>query len=88
MIEPLLPVSGRGNGWRDHRQVIKAILSKLRTGAPWRDLPDWYGPRVVAPNVPAGWATRPARGSPAGVSPHNCVLFPVHSCRIREIRRR
>jgi transposase len=29
---------------RDHRQVINGILWKLRTGAPWRDLPERYGP--------------------------------------------
>jgi transposase len=29
---------------RDHRQVINGILWKLRTGAPWEDLPEWYGP--------------------------------------------
>ncbi len=34
-IEPLLPVAtGRGGRWRDHRQVINAILWRLRTGAP------------------------------------------------------
>jgi transposase len=44
-IEPLLPPPGRRNGrWRDHRQVINGILWKLRTGAPWRDLPERYGP--------------------------------------------
>ncbi|WP_425470665.1 IS5 family transposase [Saccharothrix australiensis] len=47
-IEPLLPVSGRGRRWRDHRQVINAILWKLRTGAPWRDLPERYGPWKTA----------------------------------------
>lgn len=43
-IEPLLP-SGRRRGgqWRDHRQVMNGILWKLRTGAPWRDLPERYG---------------------------------------------
>ncbi len=30
--------------WRDHRQVLNGILWKLRTGAPWRDLPARYGP--------------------------------------------
>ncbi|WP_372452215.1 transposase [Saccharothrix obliqua] len=44
VIEPSLPVSGCGRRWRDHRQVINAILWKLRTGSPWRDLPDRYGP--------------------------------------------
>ena len=47
-IEPLSPTSGRGRRWRDHRQVINAILWKLRTGAPWRDLPERYGPWKTA----------------------------------------
>jgi transposase len=49
VIEPLLPpVQGGGRRWRDHRQVINAILWKLRTGAPWRDLPQRYGPWKTA----------------------------------------
>jgi transposase len=47
-IEPLLPGHGGGRRWRDHRQVINAILWKLRTGAPWRDLPERYGPWKTA----------------------------------------
>ena len=49
-IEPLLPAQAgqRGGRWRDHRQVINAILWKLRTGAPWRDLPERYGPWKTA----------------------------------------
>jgi transposase len=48
-IGPLLPpTGGRGGRWRDHRQVINAILWKLRTGAPWRDLPQRYGPWKTA----------------------------------------
>nr|BAI23339.1 putative transposase [Streptomyces griseus] len=44
-IEPLLPqVDGRGRPWRDHRQVVNGVLGRLRTGAPWRDLPERYGP--------------------------------------------
>ena len=44
-LKPLLPDNGKqGQQWRDHRQVINGILWKLRTGAPWRDLPDRYGP--------------------------------------------
>jgi transposase len=48
-IEPLLPkADGRGRPWRDHREILNAILWKLRTGAPWRDLPERYGPWTTA----------------------------------------
>ena len=44
-IAPLMPENGRRGGrWRDHRTVVNGILRKLRTGAPWRDLPERYGP--------------------------------------------
>ncbi|MBE7514347.1 MAG: IS5 family transposase [Anaerolineales bacterium] len=44
-IEPLLPTqkprTGRPN--TDHRQVVNDILWVLKSGAPWRDLPERYG---------------------------------------------
>ena len=44
-IAPLLPSNGgRGQQWAEHRRVINGILWRLRTGAPWRDLPERYGP--------------------------------------------
>ena len=44
-ITPLLPENGRrGDRWRDHREVANGILGRLRTEAPWRDLPERYGP--------------------------------------------
>ena len=44
-IVPLLPKNGRRSGrWRDHCEVVNGILWKLRTGAPWRDLPSCYAP--------------------------------------------
>jgi transposase len=44
-IAPLLPESGRRNGrWCEHRQVLDGICWKLATGAPWRDIPERYGP--------------------------------------------
>lgn len=40
-LEPLLPdrTPKRGGQWRDHRDVIEAIIWRTRTGSPWRDLP-------------------------------------------------
>lgn len=45
-IAPLLPSSGgrRGGQWREHRAVINGIVWKPRTGTPWRDRPQRYGP--------------------------------------------
>ena len=33
-----------GRPAKDHRAVVEAILWRLRTGAPWRGLPERYGP--------------------------------------------
>jgi transposase len=45
-LAPLLPATTpqRGGRWRDHRQVLNGILFRVRTGIPWRDLPQRYGP--------------------------------------------
>ena len=45
-LEPHLPPqrSATGRPAKDHRTVVEAILWRLRTGAPWRDLPERYGP--------------------------------------------
>jgi transposase len=44
-LQPLLPPEkprvGRPN--HDHRRMINGIRWRLRTGAPWRDLPERYG---------------------------------------------
>lgn len=34
----------RGRPWNDHRRTIDAMVWILRTGAPWRDLPEKCGP--------------------------------------------
>jgi transposase len=44
-VQPLLPQPSPKGGRpaNDHRTTINGILWILRTGAPWRDLPDRYG---------------------------------------------
>ena len=44
LIEPLLPNKPRGVARVDDRRVINGIFYVLRTGSPWRDLPERYGP--------------------------------------------
>jgi len=45
-MAPLLPgkVADRSVTARDNRLLLEAVLWKVRTGAPWRDLPDGFGP--------------------------------------------
>ena len=43
LIAALLPKQKRGGKWNDHRLVLDGMLWVLRTGAPWRDLPERYG---------------------------------------------
>jgi transposase len=42
--EPVRRADGRGRPWRNSRDVLNGILWVLRTGAPWRDLPERYPP--------------------------------------------
>ena len=49
VLDPLIPEptrrkDGRGRPWRPRRAVLDGILWVLRTGAPWRDLPERYPP--------------------------------------------
>jgi transposase len=44
LIQDFFPSQRRGGRWADHRSVFNGILWRLRIDAPWRDLPDRYGP--------------------------------------------
>lgn len=64
VLRPLLPPQRprTGRPARDHRTVLSGILWVLRTGAPWRDLPDRCGPWSTVWNrfrrwtAAGGWA--------------------------------
>ncbi|MEG3617633.1 IS5 family transposase [Magnetovibrio sp. PR-2] len=58
VIQPHLPKAGRGPKRVNDRRVLNGIFYILRTGAPWRDLPDRYGPRTTVYNRYTRWARR------------------------------
>lgn len=58
VIQPLLPKKGRGPARKDDRTILNGIFFTLRTGAPWRDLPERYGPHTTVYNRYVRWGER------------------------------
>jgi transposase len=56
LIRPLLPDKPRGVARVDDRRVLNGIFWVLRTGSPWRDLPERYGPYTTVYNRFNRWA--------------------------------
>jgi len=56
LIVPLLPNKPRGVPRTDDRRVLNGIFFILRTGTPWRDMPERYGPYTTAYNRYNRWA--------------------------------
>ena len=55
VIEPLLPNKPRGVQRVNDRRVLNGIFWVLRSGAPWRDLPERYGPYTTCYNRFVRW---------------------------------
>lgn len=49
-IRPLLPNKPRGVPRVDDRRVLNGIFHHLRSGSPWADLPERYGPYTTVYN--------------------------------------
>jgi len=54
-IRPMLPYKPRGVPRVDDRRVLNGIFWVLRSGAPWRDLPDSFGPYTTCYNRFVRW---------------------------------
>ena len=54
-IKPMLPNKPRGVRRVNDRRVLSGIFWVLRSGAPWRDLPETYGPRTTCYNRFVRW---------------------------------
>lgn len=50
IIRTVLPANSHGVPRVDDRRVLNGIFWVLRSGAPWRDLPDCYGPYTTCYN--------------------------------------
>ncbi len=55
VIEPLLPNKPRGVPRVDDRRIINGILWRFRTGSPWADIPERYGPYTTCYNRFVRW---------------------------------
>ena len=55
VIKPMLPNKPRGVPRVDDRRVLNGIFWVLRSGAPWRDLPENYGPHTTCYNRFVRW---------------------------------
>ena len=56
IIEPLLPNKPRGVPRSDDRKVLNGIYWRLRTGSPWAEIPERYGPSTTCYNRFVRWA--------------------------------
>jgi transposase len=56
IIEPLLPNKPRGVPRSNDRKVLNGIYWRLRTGSPWADIPERYGPATTCYNRFVRWA--------------------------------
>jgi len=54
-IKPFLPNKPRGVPRVNDRRVLNGIFWLLRSGPPWRDLPETYGPRTTCYNRFVRW---------------------------------
>ena len=55
IIEPLLPNKSRGVPRVDDRRVLNGIFWRFRTGSPWADIPERYGPSTTCYNRFVRW---------------------------------
>ncbi len=56
ILRTVLPRKHQGPRRRNDRQVMDGIFFVLRTGTPWRDLPERYGPYTTCFNRYNRWS--------------------------------
>ena len=56
ILEPALPTGRPGPARKDDRRIMDGIFFVLRSGCPWRDLPERYGPYTTCYNRWNRWS--------------------------------
>ena len=56
VLRPVLPTGRQGPVRKDDRRIMDGIFFILRTGSPWRDLPERYGPYTTCYNRYNRWS--------------------------------
>ena len=80
-IRPMLPNKPRGVPRVNDRRVLNGIFWVLRAGAPWRDLPDDFGPYTTCYNRFVRWR-RAGGGLASGLASWTRWRRPMmHRCR-------
>jgi hypothetical protein len=69
-IKPMLPNKPRGVPRVNDRRILNGIFRVLRSGAPWRDLPDSFGPYTTCYNRFVRWRR--------AVTLHHFALVNLH----------
>ncbi len=89
VIEPLLPNKPRGVPRVDDRRVLNGTFWVLRSGAPWRDLPERYGPRTTCYNRFVRWRRAGVwdRLMDAITATHNSDIQMIDSTSVRAHQR-
>ena len=85
VIRPMLPNKPRGIPRVDDRRILNGIFWVLRSGAPWRDLPDSYGPHTTYYNRFVRWRRAGFwdRIMDALAAAHDAAVQMIDTCIIR-----
>jgi transposase len=59
-LRKVLPQRKRGPAPKDERLFVDAVIYRARTGIPWRDLPERFGPWKTVYNKFSRWAANGA----------------------------
>jgi transposase len=84
-IKPMLPNKVRGVPRVNDRRVLNAIFWVLRSGAPWRDLPNSFGPYTTCYNRFVATKKRARANIPPKSNRNDPICFGRYLYRARDL---